>query len=128
MSVAVSDFPDQQPTDRATMTSEKSKKDAQYAVIFPNQRTKDDAKGYAKVAKRMIELVEQQPGCLGFDSARDEQGFGITVSYWDSMESIKAWSEHGEHLAAQLNGRGTWYAGYDLYITKIEHMHSFRKK
>jgi len=98
-----------------------------YAVIFPNQRTKDDPEGYAKAADRMVELATKQPGCLGFDSARDAQGFGITVSYWDSLESIKAWRDHGEHMQAQVNGREKWYAHYDLHITKIEHTHSFRK-
>jgi len=98
-----------------------------YAVIFPNQRTSDDADGYAKAAQRMVELATQQPGCLGFDSARDAQGFGITVSYWDSLDSIKAWRENAEHMQAQVNGREKWYAHYDLHITKIEHTHSYRK-
>ena len=98
-----------------------------YAVIFPNQRTKDDLEGYAKAADRMVELATKQPGCLGFDSARDAQGFGITVSYWESLEAIMAWRDHAEHMQAQVNGREKWYAHYDLHITKIEHTHSFRK-
>lgn len=98
-----------------------------YAVIFPNQRTAEDDEGYAKTAERMVELVCQQPGCLGFDSARDGQGFGITVSYWDSLDSIKAWRDHPEHIAAQLGGREKWYQHYDLHISKIEHSHKFQK-
>ncbi|HEY9080750.1 antibiotic biosynthesis monooxygenase [Magnetovibrio sp.] len=98
-----------------------------YAVIFPSQRTNEDPEGYAKTAQRMVELALQQPGCLGFDSARDTQGFGITVSYWESLEAIKAWRDQGEHLEAQAKGRETWYANYDVHITKIEHTYSFRK-
>ncbi|MBL4614855.1 MAG: antibiotic biosynthesis monooxygenase [Magnetovibrio sp.] len=98
-----------------------------YAVIFPNRRTALDDEGYAQTAERMVELVCQQPGCLGFDSARDEHGFGITVSYWDSLKSIEAWRDNPEHMAAQVGGREKWYEHYDLHITKIEHSHKFRK-
>ena len=100
---------------------------AQYAVIFPNQRTTNDPDGYAQTAERMVELAVKQPGCLGFDSARDAQGFGITVSYWESLDAIEAWRNHPEHMKAQVDGREKWYAHYDLHITKIEHSHSYRK-
>ena len=33
----------------------------------------------------MLELARQQPGFLGVESARGEDGFGITVSYWSSV-------------------------------------------
>ena len=59
-----------------------------YAVIFSSQRTDGD-KGYAAMADRMAELASQQPGYLGAESVRDAQGFGITVSYWESLEAIK---------------------------------------
>jgi len=97
-----------------------------WAVIFPNQRTTNDPKGYDKAATRMVELAVQQPGCLGFDSARDKNGFGITVSYWDSIEAIHAWRDHPEHMMAKGQGREKWYAEYDLHIAKIEHPHSFK--
>ena len=109
------------------MSNQTDTKRPAYAVIFPNQRTKDDAEGYAKAADRMVELAMKQPGCLGFDSARDTEGFGITVSYWESMAAIKAWRDHDEHRQAQENGRNIWYENYDLHITKIEHSHAYRK-
>ncbi|MEP4670288.1 MAG: antibiotic biosynthesis monooxygenase, partial [Cyclobacteriaceae bacterium] len=58
-----------------------------YAVIFTSVRT-DMNEGYAATAERMVELGSQMPGFLGIESAREE--VGITVSYWDSLESIKA--------------------------------------
>ena len=41
------------------------------------------------MSDRMIGLVSQQDGFLGFESAREE--LGITVSYWRDEESIKKW-------------------------------------
>lgn len=98
-----------------------------WAVIFPNQRTGDDPEGYARTAARMVELARRQPGCLGFDSARDAHGFGITVSYWDSLEAIAAWRDHPEHAEAQARGRTTWYAEYDVLIARVDHAHGFKK-
>lgn len=97
-----------------------------WAVIFPNQRTSHDPEGYDATAARMVELALQQPGCLGFDSARDQNGFGITVSYWQTIEAIEAWRDHPEHIGAKGQGREKWYARYDLHIARVEHTHTFK--
>jgi len=97
-----------------------------WAVIFSNQRTSVDPKGYAAMAARMVELACQQPGCLGFKSARDAEGFGITVSYWESLESIQGWRDHPEHKAAQALGREQWYADYSLQISRVERAYDFQ--
>lgn len=68
-----------------------------YAVIFASIRSEVDD-GYGAPAKRMVELAAQQPGFLDFETARQE--IGISVSYWTSLEAIKAWREHAEHREA----------------------------
>ena len=50
-----------------------------------------------------------QVGFLGAESTRDSSGFGITVSYWASEPAIRAWKANIEHLAAQEQGRSSWY-------------------
>jgi len=59
-----------------------------YAVIFTSVRKARD-NGYAEAAREMVALASQQPGFLGFDTARQE--IGISVSYWRSLEAIRAW-------------------------------------
>lgn len=97
-----------------------------YAVIFSNQRTDVDA-GYEAMAERMLELAARQPGYLGVDSARGADGFGITVSYWDSLEAIRAWRRQVEHLEAQALGRERWYASYTLRVAKLEYEREFHQ-
>ncbi|OIK16183.1 antibiotic biosynthesis monooxygenase [Bacillus sp. MUM 116] len=94
-----------------------------YAVIFASQRTDGD-KGYGKMADKMVELASQQKGFLGMESARDE-GLGITVSYWDSLESIKIWKENSAHKAAQEKGKTEWYKNFALRICKVERQNLF---
>jgi heme-degrading monooxygenase HmoA len=89
-----------------------------YAVIFTSQRTEGD-QGYGRMADRMEELAAQQPGYLGIESARNAEGFGITVSYWSSEEAIARWKANAEHAVAQEAGKETWYAGYTLRIGPI---------
>jgi heme-degrading monooxygenase HmoA len=90
-----------------------------YAVIFTNQRT-DGERGYGAMAERMMELAAQQPGFLGAESTRDANGFGITVSYWQSEEAIRNWKANAEHQGAQEAGRQTWYADFALRVAKVE--------
>lgn len=90
-----------------------------YAVIFSSQRTGADA-GYETMAERMVALAQEQPGYLGVESTRGADGFGITVSYWDSLEAIARWKADLEHRQAQAQGRELWYAHYELRVARVE--------
>jgi heme-degrading monooxygenase HmoA len=72
-----------------------------WAVIFTNLRTPDDDAGYAQTADQMEALASAQPGYLGIESVRDAQGFGITVSYWSSLEAIAAWRAQADQVEAE---------------------------
>ena len=91
-----------------------------YAVIFTSVRTPGDESGYGAMAERMVELARLQPGFLGIESVRDASGLGITVSYWQSEESIRGWREHADHLIAQSKGRTDWYSQYELRVARVE--------
>lgn len=93
-----------------------------YAVIFTSLRTQND-NGYNDAAQFMGDLAKTMEGYLGIESARD--GLGITVSYWSSLESIRAWKEKAEHLEAQQRGRSEWYSTYKVRICKVERDYGF---
>ena len=67
----------------------------------------------------MGKLAAQQPGYLGIESARDADGLGIAVSYWQSLEAIQAWRQNAEHMVAQKLGRGKWYRTYRVRIAEV---------
>ena len=75
----------------------------------------------------MVELAALQPGFLGVESVRDADGFGITVSYWDSEAAIAAWKVNSEHQLAQRQGFAQWYAGFELRVAQVGRVHSWRK-
>ena len=79
--------------------------DEYYAVIFTTQRTDAEMAMYNLTSERMIELAQQQPGFLGLESVREDNGLGITVSYWRDREAIAAWENHAEHQIGRASCR-----------------------
>jgi heme-degrading monooxygenase HmoA len=79
-----------------------------YAVIFSSRRTPDDDDGY------------------GLMAPRGEDGFGITVSYWSTAESIARWKQDAEHLVAQQLGKAAWYEHYELRVARVERAYGKR--
>ena len=90
-----------------------------FAVIFTAQRTMSDENIYQITADRMVKLAQQQPGFLGVESVRGDDGLGITVSYWQDRDSIRNWRINAEHLAAQQMGRKEFYDWYHVRIAEI---------
>jgi len=91
-----------------------------YAVIFSSLRTSQGDAEYGAMADRMVELAQQQPGYLGAESTRGTDGFGITVSYWSSLDAIAHWRAHAEHRVAQETGKAQWYEHYELRVALVE--------
>lgn len=91
-----------------------------YAVIFVSTRHDSDHEAYGQTADAMVALAEGQPGYLGHDSARGDDGLGITVSYWTDEAAIAAWKAVGAHRGAQAAGQKRWYAAYSCHVTRVE--------
>lgn len=95
-----------------------------FAVIFTSELN-ENAPNYESLSNQMVELVQQQPGFLGFESAREE--LGITVSYWKDETSILNWSTNLEHQEAQRLGKEKFYKSYTIRICKVERAYTFSK-
>jgi heme-degrading monooxygenase HmoA len=89
-----------------------------YAVIFTSTHS-NDLSGYSEMALKMEEMAKQHEGFLGIESVREDKN-GITISYWDSLESIKKWKSDFEHQKAQNLGKEKWYSHYHVRIAKVE--------
>jgi heme-degrading monooxygenase HmoA len=89
-----------------------------YAVVFTSKRTDGD-NGYSQMAEEVLKLAEKQPGFLGAESVRNADRVGITVSYWDSLASIKAFKAVAKHVEAQQRSK-VWYTEFGLRVCKVE--------
>ena len=73
----------------------------------------------------MVELAAKQPGFLGIESARGTDGFGITVSYWDSLEAIRSWKDEPSHAEIQARAKNTFYERYEVRVAVVERGYKF---
>ena len=88
-----------------------------YVVIFRATVRSLDAE-YSVAAARMRELALGQFGCIAFHSLTE--GINeVSLSYWPSEESIRAWRSHPEHVLAQQAGRERWYKEYSVQVAEI---------
>ncbi len=88
-----------------------------YAVIFKATIKEFDAQ-YSEMAERMRDLAINEYGCTEF-TACTEGNKEIAISYWPSMENIKAWHKNPEHKKAQALGKSKWYASYQVQVTEV---------
>jgi heme-degrading monooxygenase HmoA len=88
-----------------------------YAVIFKATIKEFDGQ-YLEMAGRMRDLAINEYGCTEF-SACTEGDKEIAISYWPSMEHIKAWRQNPEHKKAQALGKSKWYSSYQVQVTEI---------
>ena len=91
-----------------------------WAVLFSSQRSPADPAGYGRMAAALEALAPKQPGFLGLEHARDAEGFGITLAYWESEEAIVAWKRVAAHQEAQRLGHERWYEDFFLRIARVE--------
>jgi len=98
-----------------------------FAVIFSSQRTKTHGDEYASAAEAMVELAREQPGFLGFESARSADGFGISVSYWESLEAIRHWKDEARHRGVQALGKSSFYERYEVRVCNVERGYKFER-
>lgn len=97
-----------------------------WMVSFTSQRNDVGADAYGEAAERMIALAATQPGFLGVESVRGDDGFGITLSYWADEASIAAWRMHAEHTPVREYGRAHWYDHFEVRVAKVERAYGFR--
>lgn len=97
-----------------------------YAVIFHSIRTEHSEELYQFHSARMQELVRQVPGFISLVSHRDpETRSGVTVAYFETLESVKVWRENPEHMTAQELGKSHFYSWYELKVLKVKRSYNW---
>ncbi len=98
-------------------------KEDYFAVIFISEKS-NDLTGYEEMDELTINLAQQQPGFIGYESVTNNQNKGIFISYWESMDAIENWRKNSIHLAAK-NQAKKWYKSYISQICKVQKNHEF---
>ncbi len=97
-----------------------------YAVITSSVKEDEDTE-YTRMFDEMNALAQNAQGYLGMENVRGEDGFGITVSFWNSMDAIRDWKMNARHQIAQDKAKEKWYASYKTRICKVERDDQFQR-
>jgi len=97
-----------------------------FLEIFRNQLNQEE-EAYIHYANKMANMVQKQKGYLGHFSFRNEDGFGVTLSYWEDEAAILQWKNEAAHQEAQEAGQKKFYAHYSIEIGQILRSYSFSK-
>lgn len=91
-----------------------------YAVIFTSTLNEVD-ESYSVMNELTEKAAGEMDGFLGNEYFRNEDSFGIHISYWKDMDSINTWKHDELHKKAKQQGISEWYKNYALRICKVEH-------
>lgn len=97
-----------------------------YAAIMTSHRRDNDPVGYRQAMARMQALAAAVPGYLGMEEAREADGFGILISYWDSEQAILDWKSQGDHAEIRERGRWLWFQHFEMRIARVERAYAGR--
>ncbi|MGE4570512.1 MAG: antibiotic biosynthesis monooxygenase [Gammaproteobacteria bacterium] len=88
-----------------------------YVVIF-TAKLKQLDECYYEMAAKLKEVAFDQYNCIKFTSCT-EGNLEISASYWHSLEDIKSWKQHADHLQAQEKGKREWYESYEVQVSEV---------
>lgn len=101
-----------------------------YAVIFEVYPNASGQEEYLTIAASLREKLEHIEGFISierFQSLVDE-GKLLSLSFWESENSIKQWHEDLEHQSAQQKGRERLFNDYRIRVAKVERDYSMNCK
>lgn len=90
-----------------------------FVVIFKSKKVYPYPEEYSQYSKQLRESAKTIDGYIDFQNWINEDGQSISVSYWQSLESIREWKNHGLHKEAQTKAKGGWYENYSVEICEV---------
>lgn len=93
--------------------------DSMFAVIFKTTRKLPIPRDYVDMNQSLVAKLSDMEGFLGVESVANDDGQGISISYWTDLDSIKAWKDDALHKEAQELGKSEWYTYYSVEICEV---------
>jgi len=88
-------------------------------LIHTQMQPDSDRAAYDKLNARMFEIVQSMPGFIGASGYASPNGEDIGMIRFESLEALRAWRDHPEHLVAQQRGKSEFYASYRIEVCEV---------
>lgn len=97
-------------------------------VIFRSRFRPDaDLESYGALSAQMDEHAARQPGFISIRTYADSDGERVSVSLFDSDESVARWRSNSSHLEAQRRGREEFYEWYEIRTAAVGRSTEWRR-
>ena len=94
-------------------------------LIRTKVRPEADRPAYTTLNELMFELVQSMPGFVAADRYASSDGDEVGVIRFTTLEALRAWREHPDHLAAQQRGKSEFYASYTIEVCEVVRAYHF---
>lgn len=95
-------------------------------IVFIRTRLRADCDraAYDRLNANMFELVQRIPGFIAVTGYAGD-GEEIGVVRFASLDALRTWREHPDHLAVQQRGRAEFYATYTIEVCEVVRAYDF---
>jgi heme-degrading monooxygenase HmoA len=88
-------------------------------LIRTTLRPEADRAAYDALNEQMFRLVQTMPGFIAADGYSSTDGNDVGVIRFESLETLRAWREHPDHLVVQQRGKTEFYAAYTIEVCEV---------
>ena len=93
-----------------------------YAVIFEVEVKPSGKDEYLAIAAKLKEQLVKVDGFISIERFQSlvNDGKILSLSFWESEESIKNWKANFDHIQAQSKGRESLFKNYHIRIAQVQ--------
>ena len=93
-----------------------------YAVIFEVEVKPSGKNEYLAIAAKLKEQLVKVDGFISIERFQSlvNDGKILSLSFWESEESIKKWKANFDHIQAQSKGRESLFKDYHIRIAQVQ--------
>jgi heme-degrading monooxygenase HmoA len=84
-----------------------------------------DRDAYDALNEQMFRLVQTMPGFIAAHGYVSSEGEEVGVIRFVSLEALRAWREHPDHVLAQQRGKSEFYASYTIEVCEVVRAYDF---
>ena len=86
-----------------------------------------DRVAYDALNEQMYALVQTLPGFIAANAYASSDGEEVGVIRFASLDALRAWREHPEHVIAQHRGKTEFYASYTVEVCEVARAYDFTR-
>ncbi|HVN87501.1 MAG TPA: antibiotic biosynthesis monooxygenase [Candidatus Binatia bacterium] len=97
-------------------------------VLFRSKLTDAAGDDYQAMAEEMLDRARTMPGFVDFKTYAAADGERISVIHWESLETLRPWTDDVRHVMAQRLGRQKWYEYFRVEVAEIARSYGFDRR